>query len=198
MPIRTHRGRSAVYRRFWGWPLRSPRHLGMAIIGLLVVATAVSYALPDKKPDSGPVIGGGSSITSVPTAVDTSATIPPRVSGLRTNTPSIAPPKTAAPDPAGVAVAVNWAKAWVNHPEGVTGEAWLEGLKPYTTDEFLPQMKSVDPKNVPASKVTGEGTAAESFVGSMKVRVPTDAGNIEIEVVKTPQQGWRVDNYQKV
>ena len=41
MPIRTNRGRAAVYRRLWGWPLRSPRHL----IGLVVVVLALVLLL---------------------------------------------------------------------------------------------------------------------------------------------------------
>jgi hypothetical protein len=47
MPIRTNRGRAAVYRKLWAWPLRSPRHLAMAAFALAVLAIALcSAAVP--------------------------------------------------------------------------------------------------------------------------------------------------------
>lgn len=51
-----------------------------------------------------------------------------------------------------------WASAWVNHPDGMTSQQWVAGLRPYTTDEFLGVLASVDPSNVPASRVTGPAT----------------------------------------
>lgn len=48
MPIRTHRGRAAVYRRLWGWPLRSPKHLVGAVVLIGVVVTAVGFLLPEQ------------------------------------------------------------------------------------------------------------------------------------------------------
>lgn len=48
MPIRTNRGRAAVYRRVWGWPLRSPRHLAATLSVVAVLAAGLGY-----------VVGGG-------------------------------------------------------------------------------------------------------------------------------------------
>ncbi|MGH3988463.1 MAG: hypothetical protein ACRDTZ_14280, partial [Pseudonocardiaceae bacterium] len=47
MPIRTHRGRAAVYRTFWGWPVRSPRHLVGTALALVLIAVGVGLALPE-------------------------------------------------------------------------------------------------------------------------------------------------------
>ena len=43
MPIRTNRGRAAVYRRLWGWPLRSPRHLVVALIQMVLILVAIYF-----------------------------------------------------------------------------------------------------------------------------------------------------------
>ena len=46
MPIRTNRGRAAVYRRLWGWPLRSPRHLAASIIIFVVLVVTLGVIIP--------------------------------------------------------------------------------------------------------------------------------------------------------
>ena len=51
MPIRTHRGRAAVYRKFWGWPVRSPAHLTGTVLAAVVIAVGVGVVLPAKQPD---------------------------------------------------------------------------------------------------------------------------------------------------
>ena len=44
MPIRTNRGRVAVYRKLWGWPMRSPQHLiATALVVLAVVLSIVCH-----------------------------------------------------------------------------------------------------------------------------------------------------------
>ena len=47
MPIRTHRGRTAVYRRFWGWPVRSPKHLAGTLLALVAIGLGLGRVLPD-------------------------------------------------------------------------------------------------------------------------------------------------------
>ena len=66
MPIRTNRGRAAVYRRLWGWPLRSPRHLAASIIIFVVVVVALGVLIPkvlDRKP-AGQTTAGGTPTSS--------------------------------------------------------------------------------------------------------------------------------------
>ena len=46
MPIRTNRGRAAVYRRLWSWPLRSPNHLIATIVGFAVVIIVFTSVIP--------------------------------------------------------------------------------------------------------------------------------------------------------
>lgn len=195
MPIRTHRGRAAVYRRFWGWPLRSPKHLAVAVVGFAVIATVVGLALPSAPASrTRTEIHNGSSQRSYPerppqqVVTDSS---PPTFSVPQT------PPPPAPPNPAGLAAVEAWGRQWVNHPPGITGQQWLAGLRPYTTDEYLTVMSSIDPANVPATAITARATATASTASSMQVRLPTNAGDIQVLVVSTPQ-GWRVAGYNKV
>jgi hypothetical protein len=189
MPIRTHRGRAAVYRRLWGWPLRSPKHLVVAVVALAAVATVIGFLLPEPPPSSN---------VAAPrtTAAEHSAVVPP----TRTKSPPTisvpqAAPTPVAPDPAGLAVVEQWGKAWVDHPVGADRQQWLNKLRPYTTDEFITEMASVDPSNA-GNVITGAATAVNSTAGSMVVRLPTDIGPLSVTVNKTPA-GWRVAQYDK-
>ncbi|MFE0026755.1 hypothetical protein [Amycolatopsis sp. NPDC059021] len=197
MPIRTNRGRTAVYRRLWGWPLRSPRHLIGTLVFLAIVLTALGIVLPK-------VIGRPASAAGGPDGTSASATPgpglavpPPAASTLPTRlTGPQATPSTAAPSQDAIKVAKEWAAAWVKHPNGITNAQWLEGLRPYTTDEYLPVMSTVDPANIPATKVTGEPAVMTSYTSSMKLVVPTDGPKLSITVVNSPA-GWRVSDYDQ-
>ncbi|HEX2130194.1 MAG TPA: hypothetical protein VHH15_01445 [Actinophytocola sp.] len=206
MPIRTNRGRAAVYRKLWGWPMRSPTHLVviLVVVGVLIIAISVivpqltgstsggsGAAAETTDQSTGPagtttpgeqsVPGGeGSATTSLPTRI----TSPPQQ------------PTSAAPEPEALDVATRWGEAWVDH-EGVSTEEWLEGLRPLTTEEYMVEMETVDPRNVPASEVTGEPEPTDSYTSSVTVNLPTDGGTLSITVIDTPQ-GWRVAFYEQV
>ncbi|WP_199433857.1 hypothetical protein [Qaidamihabitans albus] len=195
MPIRTHRGRAAVYRRLWGWPLRSPTHLAGTLIVLTALVVSVGIVVPKVFGEPGGTTGSAASSTSSTSAtafdggpLTSRSSLPTRLSEPRES------PTSAAPDPAALRVAGEWAAAWVNHPAGSTNEQWLDRLRPLTTEEYLPVMKSVNPGNIPATKVTGEPEATESYTSSVKAEVPTDGPRLSITVVET-DAGWRVAHY---
>lgn len=198
MPIRTNRGRAAVYRRLWGYPLRSPRHLAATAIGVAVLVIALGLVIPQvlgHKQNPRPTPVGIADPASSASATgsrqsDSSGPVSTRL------TAPLVQPTSAAPNPDALNVAKLWAQAWVTHPAGITNAQWLNGLRPYTTDEFLPQMSSVDPNNIPASRLTGEPTATESFTSSVKALVPTDGPKLSITVARTPV-GWRVTEYDQ-
>lgn len=200
MPIRTNRGRAAVYRRLWGWPLRSPKHLAGTLVFLAVLFTALGIVLPNAvgmpKTTSGPAgtTTSGSTTTRSPgiaAPVPATSTLPTRLSGPVT-TPVTAPPNFDA-----LRIAKEWANAWVNHPAGMTSEQWLNGLRPFTTEEFLAaKMASVDPANIPATKVTGEPQVTQSFTNSVQLTITTDGPKLGITVVTT-NAGWRVTAYDQ-
>lgn len=187
MPIRMHRGKAAVYRRLWGWPLRSPKHLVLAVVLFGAAATAVGFLLPNAPP---PSLARPSVVpvqSSQPSAVVSTTASPPTLSVPQT-TPGPTPP-----DPQGLAVLNAWAMQWVNHPPGTTQQQWLDQLRPFTTDEWIAFMQSIDLVTVPTT-ITGSPQTVSSTATSMQVRLPTNQGDVLVSLVNTPQ-GWRVTEY---
>jgi hypothetical protein len=105
-------------------------------------------------------------------------------------------PLTAAP-PVALAVAQRWTQAWATHPPGTTSAQWSAGLAPYTTDEYLAVLASVDPANVPGSRVTGPAQAVEVRPDALRVQVPTDAVRLELLLVQVRPGDWRVSGYDR-
>ena len=199
MPIRTPRGRSAAYRALWQWPLRSPARLALCV-GLVLAAVvgvvAALGALRGPEP-IGSALGSPASATPTPRS--------PAVSRPTTVTPTVLPPvadltprslpTSAAPGPA-LSVAARWSAAWVDHPQGTTPQEWVDGLRPFTTDEYLGVLSGVDPANIPATSVTGKPKAVRVAARSVNVEVPTDAFTLDVLVVST-EDGWRVAGYDR-
>jgi hypothetical protein len=202
MPIRTNRGRAAVYRRLWGWPLRSPRHLITTVVGLvvlvIVIATGVNHlhrsptnpgrtaGLSTGAPGSGIDMGTSSGVPTGTTPPQTRLAGPPET------------PVSVPPAPAALATINSWAQAWVNHPVGMTTQQWLAQLQPYTTPEFLQgEMSSVDITNIPATAVTGIPVVVHSYSDSVEATVATNGGTLDITAVNTGA-GWQVSAYNPV
>lgn len=205
MPIRTNRGRAAVYRRLWGWPMRSPRHLAVLVFVVAILVIAAGIVIPqlsgsnDRTPGAAAETTGNTSGTAPTTAAgSTSNTTGATTSSLPTRITTVTEtPKSAPPAPAALDVAESWGRAWVNHPAGVTNEKWLDGLRPFTTEEQLTEMTTVEPANIAATEVTGNPTAVESFTSSVKVKLSTNGGDLLITLIDTPD-GWRVAYYEQV
>lgn len=198
VPIRSSRGRAAAYRVIWQWPLRSPWRLAVTVVvlGGLVFGVVLLGGSVREGTSGGLLAGGqpsgqrwdpgGSGVSASPTPT----ALPP--------VPELTPqqlPVDQAPAPALEAARV-WASAWVNHPEGITAQQWMAGLRPYTTDEFLGVLAGVDPANVPASRVTGPAVATRVSPRSVEATVPTDTVRLTILVVET-DVGWRVSRYDR-
>ncbi|NIJ13889.1 hypothetical protein FHU38_004233 [Saccharomonospora amisosensis] len=195
MPIRTNRGRAAVYRRLWGWPLRSPVHLFGTVVLVVAVIVAAGIVVPRLLgPD------GGTGATPPGSAAGSTSDIQRETGSSRLPTrlsEPLASPTTAPPDPEALRVAREWATRWATHPEGTTIDQWIERLRPYTTEEYLPRMRSVNLANIPATRVTGEPKATNSFTSSVDVEVSTDGPTLLVSVVRT-DKGWRVAGYDQV
>jgi hypothetical protein len=202
VPIRTPRGRSAAYRALWQWPLNSPRRLAVCAVLVLTavigVVTGVA-ALRDTRA-VGSAIGAPETSTAVAAAPRT-ATVSRPSTGTATVLPPVPPltpsslPVAAAPSPA-LSVAARWSAAWVDHPQGITSQQWVDGLRPFTTDEYLGVLTGVDPANVPATSVVGEPRAVRVAARSVQVDVPTNTLTLRVLVVAT-EDGWRVAGYEK-
>ena len=195
MPIRTNRGRAAVYRRLWGWPLRSPRHLAASIIIFVVLVVALGVIIPrvlDRKPST--QTAAGASTSQQGTQV---GQLPSSGASLPTKEPAPSISASAAPPQADAQlVAELWAENWIKPPPDDDVNKWLTQLRPYTTEEFLAQMATIDPKNVP-DKITQKVTPKKSFTSSADFEVGTDLGKVVITLVKAPDGKWRVNSYTK-
>jgi hypothetical protein len=93
-------------------------------------------------------------------------------------------------------VAKSWVRAFLTVPNGIDSGRWVEQLRPYTTDELLPELRSIDPANVPAAKIVGEPRTISSGASSAEVDVPTTGVVMRLLLVSTPA-GWRVAGYQR-
>lgn len=204
MPIRTHRGRAAVYRTLWGWPLRSPRHLVAALLGIALLAAGTAIALPD---DPATPTGAATESSEPPNQFDpqSRAQLPgadpaesdpagPGPSGSSTSRRPV--PVGQAPD-AALTVADAWVRAFLTAPDGIGAADWSEQLRPYTTEETFPELQSVDPANVPEAQVIGQPRTISTADGSAEVDVPTSAVVVRLLLVSTPA-GWQVAGYQQV
>jgi hypothetical protein len=216
MPIRTNRGRAAVYRRLWGWPLRSPRHLIALVVFFLAVVLFLSTLLPRVLGGSPAAqnTGASTSVSGSPTSGSPTPTqgapgvVPPPAGTTSTGrSPSLTETRQqpsanltpARADPKALDAAARWAEAFVNHPEGISAPDWLNPMRDLTTEEyFATRLSTIDPKAVAASRIRGGPVAtAESYTSSVTVEVPTDVKKLRITVIKTGA-GWRVNEHTEV
>lgn len=172
----------------------------MTVLGFVVIVAVLAIAVAKLSGPPPQPVAASDTDTSTTT---TQNVVPPEPTGAPTTSSPLptrlsAPPSppTTAPDPAALDVATRWTTAWANHPDGVSTYQWLQGMRPYTTEEYMTIMESIDPANVPATKVTGPATVLSSVAGSIDVRVPTDGGPLAITLIKTGD-GWRVTHYDQ-
>ncbi|MGQ0483007.1 MAG: hypothetical protein ACT4O0_18525 [Pseudonocardia sp.] len=207
MPIRSPKGRGAAYRSLWQWPLRSPRRLIGCLVVLVAVGSGVNAAtglfglrpggglLGSSGYPAGVVDGATPNVRPAPGGPPAAPANPPaRLPPVAELTPATLPPSQA---PAtALTTATRWTQAWARHPPGTTTQTWLDGLRPYTTEEFLGVLASVDPANVPASRVTGSARAVLVSPRSVRAEVPTDQLTVLVLVIDTGN-GWRVAGYDR-
>jgi len=201
MPIRTPRGRAAAYRAVWQWPLWSPARLVLTTAAILALAAAITLgigalrgvpSLSDRSAGPDDVATGSPASGPAPGTAASAPTALPPVAELKP--PSL--PLSKAPS-AAIRVAARWSAAWLRPPPGTTTEEWLDGLRPYTTEEYLPTLAGVAPENIPATKVTGEPRPVHVAPRSVQVEVRTNAATLLLLVVDT-ENGWRVAGQDRV
>ncbi|HET9256489.1 MAG TPA: hypothetical protein VFO16_15005 [Pseudonocardiaceae bacterium] len=194
MPIRTHRGRAAVYRKFWGWPVRSPRHLAGAVLLVVALTAGISLALPGSHRHGGAhrMHPGGPRVSAASPAPRPAFADPGdgRVPRPVTLTPSAPAPAAA------LAAASSWVNAFLSVPKGVAAAGWAEQLRPYTTDDLFPELRTIDPANVPVAQIIEAPRTVSVSGSSAEVDVPTSAMVMRLLVVSTPA-GWRVASYER-
>jgi hypothetical protein len=192
VPIRTHRGRAAVYRKVWGWPVRSPTHLAGTVLMAVVIAIGVGTVLPGKHRDGLARTGSSDHPRVIASAPAPPSALTDAGSLRATRAPA---PNTPAPA-AALTVARSWVQAFLNVRRGTTAEQWVEQLRPFTTDDLFPQLRSIDPANVPAAQIIDAPRTVSVSASSAEVDVPTTALVVRLLVVSTPA-GWRVASYER-
>lgn len=210
MPIRSPRGRGAAYRSVWQWPLRSPARLigcGVALIVVMIGLNALLGLTGIRHPGGllGTANPAGTAARSAPGTPNRApaTAAPTRLPPVAELTPAALP--LAKAPPAALTVATKWTEAWARHPAGTTPQSWVGGLMPYTTPEYLGVLTTVDPANVPATRVTGPARAVQVAPSSVRVDVPTDALTLVVLVVNTGADAgagvgsgeWRVAGYDR-
>ncbi len=86
--------------------------------------------------------------------------------------------------------------AWLDHGQVASDREWLDGLRPYTTEEYLPRMRTVDPDRITGTEIVGTPQARESYTSSVDVEVGTDGPTLVLTVIET-DSGWRVAEYRE-
>jgi hypothetical protein len=92
---------------------------------------------------------------------------------------------------AAVGVGEAFVRAWLRPTDGRTQASWYAGLARYAAPDLASQMRAVDPKSNPATKVTGAASGTVITPDSASVVVPTNAGPATTLCVRTAS-GWRV------
>jgi hypothetical protein len=187
--------------QLWRWPLYSPRRFFTCIAAVLALIAVTNMVLGVTRP-SAPLQAAPTNTPAAPTATPEDTGTPatqspaspapalPGESEPPATTPSVTPkPASARGAVLASSAALSFTREWANHARPAA--QWLAAVSRYADPEFAAQLRSTDPANVPASKVTGRPTPVSVFFASASVEVPTDAGTMVVDLV-SDGTSWRV------
>lgn len=99
-----------------------------------------------------------------------------------------------------VRTAQAFGERWVYHPPGTTSTEWVDRLRPLTLASYWSTLETVDPQNIPATKVTRDPLVValndQAIGGSATVDVATDGAILRLFLVRTGD-GWLVSSYEQ-
>jgi hypothetical protein len=191
-PIRSNRGRSAVARSIWAWPLHNRTRAVITIIlviGVLLVIGRITSMWREDQDQAGPVVTPPS-VTANPNqntpSTNTASTDPiPAPSGP---IPAMGPP---APQEA-LRAAAGFMRNWVHHPQGMTSTQWAENLGPYAMPELVGQLYSTEPGNVPATQLVGDPQVTRVTDAVVELNWRTDGPTVRLTLIH-PHGPWLVN-----
>jgi hypothetical protein len=140
------------------WPLHSPTRF-VAVIAAVIAAIFLASTVGGSSPV--PTVGAA----EVRTRASSGSAPPSPSSSVPTSPPSGSPSSgapTATPDPVpppAAKVAASFLAAWAR--PSAARQAWYAALRPMATADLAKGLAAADPRNVPASKVTGALRARE-------------------------------------
>ncbi|MEV4411613.1 hypothetical protein [Catellatospora sp. NPDC049609] len=89
-----------------------------------------------------------------------------------------------------MSVANKFAQQWIKHDR--SAGAWLDALRPHSTETLVAELDGVDPAGVPADRITGDARMEAFAATYVEVVVPIDAGLLRLRMV-TEHGRWLVD-----
>ncbi|MFE9187854.1 hypothetical protein ACFYMB_31500 [Micromonospora haikouensis] len=144
-----------------------------AIAGVaLLLLAGCGTRPPTVSSDAGPSTG----------APGTAAALPPEGT-MAADPDGVVPAVPTHADPEAVAAATRFVQAWAR--SGLPAGRWLAGVQPLAIPAYAEQLTTVDPANVPASRITGPGRVSSAVTNRTEVDVPTDAGVLRVTVVRS-------------
>ncbi|MFY1595986.1 hypothetical protein [Micromonospora sp. WMMD737] len=120
-------------------------------------------------------------------ATSTSAGQPP--SGLAADPDGVLPTRSAATDPAAATAAARFVGLWARPT--VPSARWRAELRPYAVPAYADLLGTVDPANVPATRITAPARVVSASDTRAEVDVDTDAGVLRVVCVRDDQR-WLV------
>lgn len=200
MPIRANRGRSATHRAWLTWPMKSKRHLAITGAGLSVALITFGVAA-----GSGGWVGGdptpgahpASTSVTLPPAEETRVTLPPIETETATTPPAPAQMPVSSVPPEALQTAEGFARAFANHPPGMSAQQWAEGLRPFVTPETGGMLGTTDPARVDVTAVAGPPVPTRATARVAHVEVPVNNGRLALVLVHDGTR-WAVRSYDKV
>jgi hypothetical protein len=180
-------------------------------VAVAVVGGGLTAAVAAVQPDPAPMAAATSTTRPADTTlVPITTTSVPEMTSTTTTwaTTSSTPPVTSSPSTPSttevdgtaqaVIVAREFMARWVTHPTGMTSKEWVTQLTPFVIPEFVVELESVDPANIPATRVTGMLAVTAESPSIVEVNVPTDGGVLHLVVLAQPDGTWRVRSYDLV
>ncbi|GAA6525678.1 hypothetical protein [Intrasporangium sp. DVR] len=163
------------------WPLWSWRNLAITVVSLFVVIALigrVSSAVGSEGEEPAQVTS-----TVAPESTESAPTVMPSTEPIATTTQTSAAVVAARPGTDCLSSAARFLHEWMqsDRPQKV----WLAAMAPYATPAFLEELRSVDPANVPATKVEGEPRLVGQNGDLPIARITTDGGHLDVVLAPT-------------
>lgn len=205
----------ARWSKAWRWLLWSPRRFAVALLVIaagfwgwaqLANSPSTSQAAPSPVDSTLPTgwrewptvvaLNAGVPVTSTAPATATPSSPRRPSTGTPTQSPTQSPTVSVPPrqDEQAAAAAVAFVAAWA-HPERAKAD-WLAGLAPTVAAPFLESLRSVDPRNVPATKAgSATSESLNSLAGSFIVTTDTKPVRVAVQRFDT---GWLATSVEPV
>jgi hypothetical protein len=153
---------------------------GAALTLIVVIAVVVGFGkLFMHRPASQPALSPDGVVPAV-----SATTSPQPDDGLDEPSQAPPPPSTSPGAPPPQTVAIDFARAWLNHTN-ISAKDWHTAVAKYATKSLADKLDGTDPASVPASKITGDPSMLSLGPSYLDVTIPLDAGTLTLSLEST-------------